>query len=99
MIGFEVYPFEIKDFTAPTLEQLDAFNSIVKNSGEKWVLVHCKGGYGRTGTMLASYLIKQKGYLAKEAIGYVREQRPGAIEVPEQVDILLMYEDHCNSFG
>jgi len=91
-MGYEVHPFDIRDFSPPTLLQMDAFNDLVQDSGEKKILVHCLGGYGRTGTMLAAYLMKHKGYRASDAIEFVRKRRPGAIEVTEQVEILKEYE-------
>ena len=94
-MGFEIHAFAVPDFTAPTIGQLDAFARIVREAGgarpARPVLVHCLGGYGRTGTMLAGYLIREKGYSTEEAIRFVREQRPGAIEVEEQVRVLHRY--------
>jgi len=98
-IGYEVHPFEIRDFTAPSIEQIDAFNSIVESSGDKAILVHCLGGYGRTGAMLAAYLIKHRGFSAEEAIRFVRERRPGAVEVREQIEILYEYERYISDRG
>ena len=41
------------------------------------VMVHCLAGLGRTGAVLASYLIKYQNMSADEAMKKVREQRPG----------------------
>jgi ADP-ribosylglycohydrolase/protein-tyrosine phosphatase len=43
------------------------------------VLIHCKGGLGRTGTMAARLLV-ELGSSSKEAVKEVRNARPGAIE-------------------
>ena len=43
------------------------------------VLIHCKGGLGRTGTIAARLLV-ELGVEPDAAIGRVREARPGAIE-------------------
>lgn len=91
-IGFEVHPIYVKDFTAPTIDQLLEFIDIVDSADEP-ILVHCIGGYGRTGTFLAAYLIARRGMEAGEAIEYVRDVRPGAIEVPEQILILEEFEN------
>jgi ADP-ribosyl-[dinitrogen reductase] hydrolase len=47
------------------------------------VLVHCRGGLGRAGTIAARLLI-ELGTDPDEAIRAVRRVRPGAIETPEQ---------------
>jgi ADP-ribosyl-[dinitrogen reductase] hydrolase len=47
------------------------------------VLVHCKGGLGRAGTIAALMLV-ELGMEADAAISAVRKARPGAIETPEQ---------------
>ncbi|PXW53729.1 ADP-ribosylglycohydrolase family protein [Methylobacterium sp. B4] len=47
------------------------------------VLVHCKGGLGRAGTIAAKLLV-ELGADPEDAIKRVREARPGAIETVEQ---------------
>lgn len=47
------------------------------------VLVHCKGGLGRAGTIAARLLV-ELGADPEDAIQRVREARPGAIETVEQ---------------
>lgn len=53
-------------------------------TGERLV-VHCKGGLGRAGT-IACLLLLDSGAVtgADEAMDRVRAVRPGAIETPEQ---------------
>ena len=46
--------------------------------------MHCGGGLGRTGTLLACYYVR-RGLSPEEAIAWVRAGRPGAVETPEQV--------------
>lgn len=55
-------------------------------------LVHCVGGLGRTGTILASYLILTEGLDADTAIDEVRRVRPGAVQTYEQLMFLLNVE-------
>lgn len=52
------------------------------------VLVHCRGGLGRAGTIAARLLI-ELGTEPKEAIATVRAARPGAIETVEQETFVL----------
>jgi ADP-ribosyl-[dinitrogen reductase] hydrolase len=47
------------------------------------VLVHCRGGLGRSGTIAARLLVEM-GWSPNEAIAAVRAQRPGAIETRAQ---------------
>ncbi len=44
------------------------------------VLVHCLAGEGRTGCVLAAYLIKTKGLDADEAMAEIRKAKPQFIE-------------------
>jgi len=75
----------IEDMHAPTPEQLDAAVSAIRRAREKGMglAVHCAAGLGRTGTVLAAYLVSE-GLSAREAIARVRELRPGSIETAEQ---------------
>jgi atypical dual specificity phosphatase len=97
--GFERKEICIEDFAAPTFDQIDEFVSFVEGKlGEgKKVLVHCYAGRGRTGTMLAAYLIHQ-GMSSESAIREIRDRAfraygtlRGVIE-PEQAETLHQYE-------
>ncbi len=58
--------------------------------GEK-VLVHCRGGLGRAGTVAASMLI-ELGEAPGTALQRVRQARPGAVETPAQAQYLHGYQ-------
>jgi len=83
----------VADFTAPTLEQVEQALAIIDDflGHGLPVAVHCGAGLGRTGTILACYLVSQ-GSSAKDAIEQVRTRRPGSIETPEQVAVIEVYE-------
>lgn len=48
------------------------------------ILLHCRGGLGRTGTV-AARLLAELGMRAQDAIAAVRAARPGALETAAQV--------------
>jgi len=88
--------FPIEDFRAPTVEQAREFARFVdeQNARGRAVVAHCWAGVGRTGTMLAAYLVCH-GVSAPEAIRRVR--RLGGIESAEQENFLYAFEAICRS--
>ena len=86
----------VEDYGAPTMEVLDeAVNHIDKKirSG-KAVLVHCAAGKGRTGAVLAAYMIKKENLTADQAIEKIRLLRPGSVQSITQETALSMYEKY-----
>ncbi|CAN5345025.1 hypothetical protein BH24ACT19_BH24ACT19_17720 [soil metagenome] len=64
----------------------------------KTVVVHCRGGLGRSGMFAASVLVVL-GRPAGEAIKVVREAREGAIETPDQEDRVRWFEMELRAGG
>jgi len=86
----------VEDYGAPTIEVLDeTVNYIDKNiSSGNPVLVHCAAGKGRTGAVLAAYMIKKENLTAVEAIKKIRHLRPGSVQSTTQETALSMYEKY-----
>jgi atypical dual specificity phosphatase len=60
------------------------------------VMVHCLAGKGRTGVILACYLVKHENMSADEAIEKVREIRPGSIQSYPQEEMIFQFEKSLN---
>ena len=56
------------------------------------VMVHCLAGLGRTGTILACYLIKYEKMSADDAITKIRKERSGSIQSYSQEEIIFRFE-------
>lgn len=82
----------VDDFHAPTTAQmLDALAFLDDARATSTpVAVHCLAGQGRTGTVLAAYLIRG-GLSADEAIAEVRSVCHGAIEAETQTAALAVW--------
>ncbi|KAL4716431.1 hypothetical protein ACJJTC_015859 [Scirpophaga incertulas] len=85
----------IKEFGAPTLKQILKFIEICERAEMRGEVigVHCRHGRGRTGTMLACYLVYFKDMAPERAILTVRVQRPGSCETYEQEKVVCHYHD------
>jgi atypical dual specificity phosphatase len=92
--GFAFLCLPIPDGGAPRMVQAAEFIRFVTEqlSADRPVAVHCSAGLGRTGTMLATYLIAQ-GANARAAIQQVRVVEKMAIETPAQIEFLEQYAE------
>jgi len=91
--GIAWYHLPIVDLSTPDAH----FESVWTNSGPELlgilrqggrVLVHCRGGLGRAGTIAARMLI-ELGVPPKDAVNRVRAARTGAIETAGQLQYVL----------
>jgi len=83
--GIDLLHLPVPDFSAPSDEVIEEFLArarFYRHEG-KAIVVHCGAGIGRTGTMIACYLVDQ-GMEPADAIELVRKKRPGSVETPEQ---------------
>lgn len=92
--GFAFLCLPVPDGGAPTIEQAGEFVRFVgeHQAAGRPVAVHCEAGLGRTGTMLAVYLISQ-GETAEKAIQRIRVVEPVAVETARQIQFLEQYAE------
>ena len=89
----------VEDYGAPTMEVLDEAVDYIdkKIRSGKAVLVHCAAGKGRTGALLAAYMIKKENLTAEQAIEKIRLLRPGSVQSLTQETALSMYEKYLKT--
>ncbi|KAL4690978.1 hypothetical protein H8959_013939 [Pygathrix nigripes] len=88
----------IDDHNVPTLHEMVVFtkevNEWMAQDPENIVAIHCKGGKGRTGTMICAFLIASEIFLtAEESLYYFGERRTDktnsskfqGVETPSQI--------------
>lgn len=93
--GMNVLHIPVPDFGIPTdlkkwEEGLEAVSSAADNG--KNIVVHCLAGVGRTGTFLACLAKEKLGFEGKDAINWVRESVPGAMENRFQEEFVIQYQ-------
>lgn len=95
----EYLHLEVEDFGAPNIDDLiqavDFIEQQIKSG--RPVMVHCAAGKGRTGTVLAAYLVKNYNMTAEQAIEKVRSMRPGSVQSVTQETAVSMYERYLKN--
>src|SRR5215467_8467976 len=90
--GLPTLHLPVDDLTAPTPEQLDRALRFIDEQRlqRRAVAVHCLMGQGRTGNVLAAYLIRA-GATPEEALRELRALCPGAVENASQESALQAF--------
>ena len=101
MGGAEEYCYPIMDGSVEPLEKfVEALLKLMEllDRGMR-VYVHCMAGCGRTGTLVAGYLILRRGLSAEEAVGLFRWRRGCGPETWEQFEFLYALEHLVRRIG
>nr|XP_055150422.1 dual specificity protein phosphatase CDC14C [Symphalangus syndactylus] len=86
--GFDHHDLFFADGSSPTDAIVKGFLDICENA-EGAIAVHCKAGLGRTGTLIACYIMKHYRMTAAETIAWVRICRPGLVIGPQQQFLVM----------
>jgi cell division cycle 14 len=88
--GIEHYDLPFDDCTPPSQAVVARFLRIV-DAAPGAIAVHCLAGLGRTGTLVAVFLMLAHGFTARDAIAWLRVIRPGCV-IGEQQRYLCQVE-------
>ena len=81
--GIRHYDLFFEDCTTPSFKLVERFLAICDHEPGV-VAVHCLAGLGRTGTMIALWIMFNFGWTARDTMAWLRIVRPGSIIGPQQ---------------
>lgn len=89
------YNFAWKDFgEASMVGLLDMVKVLSFALLEGKAAVHCHAGLGRTGVLIAAYLVYYLRVRSNDALRYVRLKRPGAVQTRRQIECVKEFESY-----
>ena len=86
----------VVDFDIPTIDQAAQFCAWVDEqiAAERPVAVHCYAGLGRTGTMIACWLVREPGTTTEQVLRTIRRIEPGFVQTAQQEAFVAVWESH-----
>lgn len=78
--NIKVYDLEFPDGSCPSDSIVRQFVELIRKHESAGVAVHCRAGLGRTGTLIALYLMQKHSIRdTKALIAWMRLCRPGMV--------------------
>lgn len=97
--GFELIHFPIMDMSIPTPRACARLcTDLVEQLHARPVLLHCRGGLGRTGTIAACCLVSL-GHGPEAALARVRDINPNYVQSGSQVQFIAHYAKFVRTNG
>jgi len=89
-LAVEIHHIPMSDHGTPDRASLEKAATLVREWAKegRTTLVHCLAGEGRTGCVLAAYLIKDRGMTAQEAMATLRRIKPLFIEKEQEAAVV-----------
>ena len=95
--GIYFYNFGWDDFGVPSMPMLLDMVRVVDFAISRGkVAIHCHAGLGRTGVLIACYLVYSRRWDGSRAITLVRAKRPGALQTVKQVELVMEYKSYMD---
>lgn len=94
----EILRFAIEDMNVPKEAEAQEYEALIREIVERMrqgknVVVHCRGGLGRTGTVAACVLVALGRHTANDAIKAVRKARRKTIQTYDQEEFVRRFEE------